>query len=95
MRPAADFHKGHIINSLNIPMNGFSNQLATLEKHKQRPIIIGCRSGAQSASACQILRKQGYEQVYNLRGGILAWQSRQSADHAQVTQLKVTREQFP
>jgi len=75
VRPAADFHKGHIINSLNIPMNGFSNQLATLEKHKQRPIIIGCRSGAQSASACQILRKQGYEQVYNLRGGILAWQS--------------------
>ncbi|NCA69400.1 MAG: rhodanese-like domain-containing protein [Sphingobacteriia bacterium] len=75
VRPAADFAKGHIINALNIPMNGFKNQIGTLNKHQTRPIIINCRSGAQSAIACGQLRKAGFEQVFNLRGGIMAWES--------------------
>jgi rhodanese-related sulfurtransferase len=75
VRPSADYHKGHIINAINIPSNGFANQLGVLNKHKGKPIIVSCRSGAQSMSACQQLKKAGYEQVYNLKGGILAWQS--------------------
>ncbi len=75
VRPSADFYKGHIINAINIPSNGFASQIGTLSKHKQKPIIVSCRSGAQSASACQQLRKAGFEQVFNLKGGILAWQS--------------------
>jgi rhodanese-related sulfurtransferase len=76
IRPMADFSKGHIINSINIPMNGFKNQMKQLEKHKEKPVIIACRSGAQSSAACKLLRGSGFEQVYNLKGGILAWQSR-------------------
>jgi rhodanese-related sulfurtransferase len=75
VRPAADFAKGHIINAINIPMNGFKNQIATLTKHKAKPIIVNCRSGAQSSIACGQLRKSGFEQVFNLRGGIMAWES--------------------
>jgi len=75
VRPLADFAQGHIINATNLPMNGFKNQIGTLQKYKGRPIIVTCRSGSQSTLACQQLRKQGYEEVYNLRGGILAWQS--------------------
>jgi rhodanese-related sulfurtransferase len=75
VRPSADFHKGHIINSISIPINSFGSQIGTLSKHKEKPIIVSCRSGAQSASACQQLRKAGFDQVYNLKGGVLAWQS--------------------
>jgi len=75
VRPAADFAKGHIINAQNIPMNGFKNQIASLQKHKEKPIVVNCRSGSQSSAACQHLRKEGFAEVYNLRGGILAWQS--------------------
>ena len=75
VRPAADFAKGHIINAINIPMNGFKNQIATLTKHKDKPIIVNCRSGAQSSMACSQLRKEGFEQVFNLRGGIMAWEA--------------------
>ena len=75
VRPAADYARGHIINALNIPMNGFNNQLATLNKYKGRPIIVNCRSGAQSSVACTHLRKAGFEEVYNLQGGIMAWES--------------------
>jgi rhodanese-related sulfurtransferase len=75
VRPAADFAKGHIINAVNIPMNGFKNQIATLVKHKSKPMIVNCRSGAQSAVACRHLRQAGFEQVFNLRGGIMAWEA--------------------
>jgi rhodanese-related sulfurtransferase len=75
VRPAADFAKGHIINAHNIPMNGFKNQIGALQKFKDGPVVVTCRSGSQSSIACGLLRKVGFEQVYNLRGGVLAWQN--------------------
>ncbi|QIK36816.1 rhodanese-like domain-containing protein [Caldichromatium japonicum] len=75
VRPAADYARGHILNAINLPMNGFANQLGTLSKYKGRPIIVNCRSGAQSSLACVQLRKAGFTEVYNLQGGILAWEA--------------------
>ncbi len=75
VRPAADFSKGHIINAINIPASNIANQINQLNKYKNRPIIISCRSGAQSSVACKQLLKEGFEDVHNLKGGILGWQS--------------------
>jgi rhodanese-related sulfurtransferase len=75
VRPAADYAKGHIINAVNVPMNGFKNQTAALGKFKDKPVIVTCRSGAQSQGACSLLRKSGFPEVYNLKGGVLAWES--------------------
>lgn len=74
VRPMADFSAGHILHAINIPMNSFANQSGMLEKYKGRPLIISCRSGNQSSMACKQLRSKGFERVYNLRGGIMAWQ---------------------
>ena len=73
VRPMADFNKGHIIGARNIPMSGLMKQLGQLERYKEKPLIISCRSGAQSGVACKQLRKEGFARVYNLRGGIMAW----------------------
>ncbi len=75
VRPMADFSKGHILGAINLPINGLKNQLNTLEKYKGRPIIVVCRSGNQSALAMRQLRAAGFEEVYNLAGGMLGWQS--------------------
>jgi rhodanese-related sulfurtransferase len=77
VRPIADFSNSHIINSLNIPATSLKKQLTQLDKHKEKgvPVILACRSGAQSSAACKILLNNGFEEVYNLKGGILAWQS--------------------
>lgn len=75
VRPAADFNQGHIINAINIPMSSFKEQLQTLNKYKDRPLILVCRSGNQSGSASKILHKEGFEKAYNLRGGMMAWQN--------------------
>ena len=75
VRSMKEFQDGHIINSMNIPLNGFGNNIKQLEKHKSKPIIAVCRSGSRSQSACSSLRKAGFENVFNLRGGIMAWES--------------------
>lgn len=75
VRAADDFAKGHVLGAMNLPGDNLRKQLGALEKYKNRPIIVSCRSGARSSHACRTLRQAGFPRVYNLRGGILAWQN--------------------
>ena len=75
VRGDAEFNQGHILNSLHIPIRFLSEQAGKLDKHRSRPIIATCRTGQQSAGVCATLRKRGFEKVFNLNGGILAWQN--------------------
>lgn len=75
VRGDAEFKEGHILNSLHIPVKYLPEQIHKLERYRSRPIITACRTGQQSAGACALLRKNGFERVYNLSGGILAWQN--------------------
>jgi len=73
IRTDKEFDEGHVAQSLHIPLGVLADRLTDLQDHKHKPIILACRSGARSASAVSILTKQGFETVYNLGGGILAW----------------------
>ena len=75
VRSIAEFNKGHVVNAINIPLNGFAKQMQQLEKYKDKPVIVACRSGSRSAMAAKMLMKAGFQDVHNLRGGIMAWQS--------------------
>jgi rhodanese-related sulfurtransferase len=75
VRSMAEYKDGHIVNAINIPLNGLGGNLKQLEKHKDKPIVAVCRSGSRSGSACSTLRKNGFENVKNLRGGMMAWES--------------------
>lgn len=59
------------IGGEHIPMGEVMENLDKIAKNKQ--VIIHCKSGARSGAICQALEKQGYNNVYNLKGGILAW----------------------
>ncbi len=74
VREPNEFAAGHIANAKHIPLAQLSSTLKTLEKYKDKAIVVNCRSGARSAMACGVLRKNGYTQVYNLKGGIQAWE---------------------
>ncbi len=56
-----------------IPLGQLTDRLPEIEPHKDRPVIIYCRSGARSAEACRMLMSNGFQNVRNLRGGILKW----------------------
>jgi len=75
VRSIAEYKDGHIVNAINIPLNGLGNNLKQLEKHRDKPIVAVCRSGSRSNAACKMLRKQGFENVKNLRGGMMAWEN--------------------
>lgn len=74
LRSKAEFGKGHIVGSLNLPLEQFQKDgVAELEKHKAKPIILVCGTGMQSGAAAMTLRKAGYGDVHRLAGGIPAW----------------------
>ncbi|OFW08186.1 MAG: molybdenum cofactor biosynthesis protein MoeB [Acidobacteria bacterium RIFCSPLOWO2_02_FULL_67_36] len=54
-----------------IPMGELPGRLA--EFNPRREVVVLCRSGARSASAVAMMRRQGFERARNLKGGILAW----------------------
>lgn len=68
---------GVINNYKHIPLGSLSGRLGELEKYKNKEIIVYCRSGHRSASACRTLEKQGFEKISNLSGGIMAWRDAQ------------------
>ena len=71
MRSDKEYREGHVINALHVPS---LDNLASLDKYRDKPVIVYCNSGNQSTGYCSRLRKQGFSSVYNLRGGILGWQ---------------------
>lgn len=75
VRENNEYSEGHIINSLHIPLSNLKTRMQDLEKHKTKKVIIACRSGHRSSSACATLKKEGFEQVFNLSGGVMAWES--------------------
>ena len=75
VRQDNEYVGGHIINSVHIPLSFLNDRVGEIEKHKSRPVIAVCRSGHRSSHACATLKKAGFESVYNLSGGVLAWES--------------------
>ena len=59
------------IGGLLIPLGGILIEADKVEKDK--PVIVMCRSGKRSAAAIMQLEQQGFTNLYNLEGGILAW----------------------
>jgi len=74
VREDNEFKEGHIANAMHIPLGMLSDKISRLEKHRDKTIIMSCRSGNRSGVACGKLKKEGFEKIYNLRGGVIAWQ---------------------
>lgn len=73
VREEKEFNAGHILNAKHIPLGKLAGRIGELERNRGQPIVVMCRTGQQSASACMLLGKQGFEQAYNLAGGLQAW----------------------
>lgn len=74
VREDKEYAAGHIPKARHIPLGQLAGRLQELDKFKNKPVLITCRSGQRSARACGILKKAGFETVYNQAGGIIAWE---------------------
>ncbi|MEN9338717.1 MAG: hypothetical protein RIQ62_29 [Bacteroidota bacterium] len=66
----ADVNMGALLLPLGQVLSG---QIDPIEDWKDKEVIVHCRSGARSATACAMLEQMGFTQTKNLTGGILAW----------------------
>lgn len=48
-----------------------------LDRWKEDELIVHCRSGKRSATACMILESLGFKNTKNMEGGVLAWQQQE------------------
>jgi len=75
VREDKEYQDGHILDAIHIPLGKLAGRLDELDSLRQKPLIVSCRSGHRSATACAQMRKNGFEEIYNLKGGVMAWQS--------------------
>lgn len=71
VRTAGEFFGGHIPSALNIPLDQLSRRIGEIPQGK--PVIVVCATGNRSKAGADILVRSGYTEVYNLKGGTMAW----------------------
>ena len=76
VRTPGEFFSGHIKNALQADWNDkteFERRLAFIDKIK--PVYVYCLAGGRSAAAADKMRKAGYKNVFELKGGTNAWRA--------------------
>ena len=73
VRTPAEYAQGNIKGAVNIDVtaDGFSQAVSKLDRSK--PVAVYCRSGGRSQTATAILKDLGFKQIYDLKGGYMAW----------------------
>lgn len=74
VREPSETTNGKIIKAIQMPIGTVKDRMAELEKHKDKPIVVYCKTGTRSSIACNALTSQGFSNVHNLTGGIMSWQ---------------------
>ena len=70
-QPEEYAYDGHIKGSRLMPLGSLRDRVSELPA--DTPIICVCRSGARSRTACELLVRNGFENVSNMGGGMIAW----------------------
>lgn len=74
VREMNEINSGMLNEAIHIPLSSLNKRLSELDKYKNDSVLVYCRSGNRSGSVCRTLTGRGFEKVYNLVGGIMAWQ---------------------
>ncbi len=73
VRSPEEYADGHIPGAINMPHENINSYLSELEQHKNKPIIIYCRSGRRAKLAMKVLQEHDFTDVMHLEGDILGW----------------------
>jgi rhodanese-related sulfurtransferase len=71
VRTPGEYKARNIREFKNIPLHQLANKAGELSKDKE--VVIICQSGMRSSKASKVLKKQGFKQVTNVKGGMSAW----------------------
>lgn len=71
VRTPGEYKTNHRKPFINIPLAKLADKIEKINKQKE--VVVICQSGMRSAKAAKILKKQGFNKVYNVRGGMGVW----------------------
>jgi rhodanese-related sulfurtransferase len=74
VREPGETAAGKITKAIQIPVGSVKARIAELEKHKDKPVVVYCKTGVRSNIACNALTSNGFSNVYSLTGGLMSWQ---------------------
>lgn len=73
VRTLEEFREGHLKNAQNLIFDeDFAQKIQSLDKSK--PVAVYCKTGRRSSECSDILKKAGFEKIYELEGGLSEWQ---------------------
>lgn len=75
VRDKKDYEAGHIVDSVNIPYSALESRLTELNDYQDKPVVVACKMGQHSGAAGTLLRKNGFEVVRRLTGGVAEWRN--------------------
>ena len=73
VREQWEYDEGHIPGVTLIPMGEVPDRLSEIPTDKE--VIVTCRSGNRSGQVTEYLRQEGFDNVHNMEGGIVAWEA--------------------
>ncbi|MBT7631924.1 MAG: rhodanese-like domain-containing protein [Desulfobacula sp.] len=76
VRTQKEYAKGHLENSILIPVQELQKRIHELDVYKNNAILIYCASGNRSTVASKILIDSGFNKIFNLKYGILDWKTK-------------------
>lgn len=70
VRTHGEYRNHHVKGAVNIPLKKLRRQIDELGKDKETIVI--CQTGIRSMQACKTLKKQGFENLANVKGGMIS-----------------------
>lgn len=74
VRDEKEYKAGHVLNAKNVPVGSLDQRLHELQKYKQRDVVVYCDNGMRTSKAMGRLKKEGFEKLHTLAGGLAAWE---------------------
>ncbi|MGO0987880.1 rhodanese-like domain-containing protein [Clostridioides difficile] len=71
VRTKDEFNESKIENAINISLQELINNIDDIYEYKDKKVIVYCRSGHRSVTACNLLAEEGFKDLYNLKSGII------------------------
>lgn len=71
VRSKDEYEEKNIQNSINIQLHDLLYNIDEIENYKNKSVVVYCRSGHRSITACNLLSIEGFTKLYNLEKGII------------------------
>ena len=73
VRTQAEYDSGHILNAINISHEQILEDPELLAEYKDSQMVVFCRSGGRAGKVIQLLESNGFEDIIDIDGDMLAW----------------------